>query len=102
MISKDGIDLSVCAYCSCPLDDYSRTVDHLYPRSKGGVLSNRNKRPCCQRCNSLKGDMDVNEFYMALGGMIRFEHNRHREGISYLKKVRVNTDKILSELYGKK
>ncbi len=39
MVSKDGIDLSVCMYCKCTLDEYSRTVDHLFPKSRGGKLS---------------------------------------------------------------
>ena len=54
MISKSGVDLSVCAYCKCRLDDYSRTVDHLIPKSRGGKLSNANKVPSCGDCNKMK------------------------------------------------
>ena len=87
MISKSGIDLSVCAYCKCKLDDYSRTVDHLVPKSRGGKLSNANKVPSCGDCNKMKGDMDIVEFSRALSGLIFYEHSRHKQNLSLLKKT---------------
>jgi 5-methylcytosine-specific restriction endonuclease McrA len=95
--SKDGVNLSVCVYCKCELDDYSRTVDHLYPRSRGGVLSNTNKVPCCGACNKLKGDMSIVEFSRALSGLIFYEHTRHKESLAYLKKVKLNVDGLIVE-----
>lgn len=96
MITKAGVDLSVCVYCKCKLDEYSRTVDHLYPKSRGGKLSNDNKMPACGDCNKLKGSMNIEEFERALNGLIFYEHVKHKESISYLKKVKINVESIIN------
>jgi 5-methylcytosine-specific restriction endonuclease McrA len=97
MISKSGVDLSICAYCKCKLDDYSRTVDHLIPKSRGGKLSNANKVPSCGDCNKMKGDMDAMEFSRALSGLIFYEHTRHKHNLSHLKKIKINVDGLIIE-----
>lgn len=97
MISKSGVDLSVCAYCKCRLDDYSRTTDHLTPKSRGGKLSNANKVPACGDCNKMKGDMDIVEFSRALSGLIFYEHSRHKQNLSHLKKIKINVDGLIIE-----
>jgi hypothetical protein len=97
MITKRGVDLSVCAYCKTQLDDYSRTVDHLYPKSRGGKLSNENKVPCCGDCNKLKGNMSIIEFSKALNGFIFYEHTRHKGSLSHLKKIKLNVEGIIDE-----
>jgi 5-methylcytosine-specific restriction endonuclease McrA len=96
MITKAGVDLSVCVYCKQSLDEYSRTVDHLYPKSRGGKLSNNNKMPACGGCNKLKGSMNIEEFERALNGLIFYEHVKHKESISYLKKVKLNVESIIN------
>lgn len=93
MVSKGGIDLSVCMYCKTLLDEYSRTVDHLFPKSRGGKLSNSNKVPCCGECNKLKGSMNIIEFSRALNSFIFFEHRT----ISHLKKIKRNVDILIEE-----
>lgn len=95
--TKSGINLDVCAYCKCSLDEYSRTLDHLYPKSRGGKLSNDNKMPCCGDCNKLKGSMNIDEFHRALNGLIYYEHVKHKESISYLKKVKLNVESLINE-----
>lgn len=95
--TKSGINLDVCAYCKCPLDEYSFTLDHLYPKSRGGVLSNKNKVPCCGDCNKMKGNMDVVEFNRALNGLIFYEHTRHRLSLSHLKKIKLNVENLINE-----
>jgi 5-methylcytosine-specific restriction endonuclease McrA len=95
MITKNGIDLSVCAYCKDPLDEYSRTTDHLHPKSRGGKLSNSNKVPCCGECNKMKGDMNIIEFSRALNGLIFYEHTRHKQNVSRLKKIKINVEAII-------
>ena len=94
--TKNGVNLDVCAYCKCSLDEYSRTLDHLYPKSRGGKLSNDNKMPSCGDCNKLKGSMDVEEFSRALNGLIFYEHVKHKESISYLKKVKLNVESLIN------
>lgn len=96
--TKSGIDLDVCAYCNAPLDDLSRTVDHLYPKSRGGILSNSNKVPACGTCNQLKGSMSVHEFNRALNALIFLEQTNHKKQISYLKKVKRNTNTIIDRI----
>jgi 5-methylcytosine-specific restriction endonuclease McrA len=98
MITKDGIDLNVCAYCNTPIDELSRTVDHLYPKSRGGILSNKNKVPACGDCNKLKADMNVAEFKRAVSAMIFLEQTSHKKRISYLKKIQSNSEKIIQRI----
>ena len=97
-ITKDGVDLNVCAYCNAPLDDLSRTVDHLYPKSRGGILSNANKVPACGDCNKLKGNMNVKEFQRALNALTYLETTNHKKKMAYLKKVKSNVGKIIERL----
>lgn len=99
-ITKKGIDLNTCSYCGCSIDDFSRTIDHLVPKSRGGILSNDNKVPSCGDCNKMKGDMDVVEFERALDSMIFYEVNKHKKDIGHLKKVRWNVKRIIGEIYG--
>lgn len=102
MITKGGVDLSVCAYCKVTLDDYSRTVDHLFPKSRGGKLSNSNKVPACGECNKMKGDMNIVEFNRALSGLLFYEHTRHKENLARLKKIKLNVEQIIeSKKYAK-
>lgn len=98
MVTKSGIDLNVCAYCSTPIDELSRTVDHLHPKSRGGILSNKNKVPACGKCNKLKGNLNIYEFKRAIDAMMFLEQSTHKAQISYLKKIRVNTEKIIERL----
>jgi len=96
--SKKGVNLSVCSYCLEPINQFSRTTDHLYPKSKGGVLSNKNKVPACGRCNQMKGDLDIEEFRKSLESTINFEQNNFKKTIGLLKKIKFNTEKIISNL----
>jgi hypothetical protein len=41
-----------CSYCGCDVPDKDVTRDHVYPKSKGGVI----KAPCCINCNIVKED----------------------------------------------
>lgn len=80
-----------------PLDRYSRTVDHLIPKSKGGILSNDNKVSCCKTCNQLKANMDPFEFKRFINFMITFEKQKHSEKIGYLKKISLRVEELISK-----
>lgn len=41
-----------CSYCGLTLPTRKLTRDHIYPKSRGGVLVT----PCCMQCNQAKGD----------------------------------------------
>lgn len=51
-----------CCYCGRELNILTFTYDHLIPKSKGGRNLHDNKRPCCQNCNTWKGDKTLSEF----------------------------------------
>jgi hypothetical protein len=50
-----------CAYCPCD-EPAKMTVDHIFPRSKGGTNDLANLTTACRACNNAKGDMAVEEF----------------------------------------
>lgn len=47
-----------CSYCGKPVYEKNLTRDHVYPKSKGGIV----KTPCCLQCNIRKEDMKPIEF----------------------------------------
>lgn len=47
-----------CAYCG----QFGNTVDHVLPRSRGGLCTPANCVCACRRCNSLKGSLSVGQF----------------------------------------
>lgn len=54
----------VCWYCGEVFDDKSKlTIDHVFPRSKGGTNDMNNIIMVCKHCNSSKRDTDLLEWY---------------------------------------
>ncbi|MBT2727489.1 HNH endonuclease [Bacillus sp. ISL-75] len=51
-------DSYVCVYCGRDGD----TVDHIVPKKRGGISSYSNCVCACQRCNTNKGDLSLNDF----------------------------------------
>ena len=51
-----------CYYCGAELTKKNRTLDHLYPRSLGGVSITDNLVPSCKLCNQNKKDMTYHQF----------------------------------------
>ena len=84
-----------CCYCWVVLNDYSRTVDHLIPESRGGIRANKNKLHSCGDCNKLKGDMTPEEFLRAVSSMMRLEGKNYKQKIGYLKKIKKNLNAII-------
>lgn len=55
---------SSCWYCGKIFDDKSElTIDHVFPRSKGGTNDIDNIIMVCKHCNSSKRDTDLLEWY---------------------------------------
>ena len=48
-----------CIYCGSP----SESIDHVFPRSRGGLSSDENCVPACLGCNGCKGDSDAFTWY---------------------------------------
>lgn len=64
-VSRRGVlrrDGHRCAYCQST----ASTIDHVVPRSRGGVDSWENLVACCLRCNNVKGDRTPQEMGWSL------------------------------------
>ncbi len=48
-----------CIYCG----QRSESIDHVLPRSKGGLSLTKNCVPACLSCNGNKSDLDAFEWY---------------------------------------
>lgn len=59
ILDRDG---DTCRYCG----DYGDTIDHVVPRSKGGLSSPANCVCACNSCNQRKASRDLNEFVCIL------------------------------------
>ena len=60
LFKRDG---NKCQYCGSIKD---LTIDHVLPKSKGGLSTWTNLTTACKRCNSLKGDKTPEEADMPL------------------------------------
>jgi hypothetical protein len=50
-----------CLYCGAA----SESIDHVFPRSRGGVSEDANCVPACLDCNGAKGDSEAFSWYRA-------------------------------------
>lgn len=55
VLDRDGY---TCFYCK----EYGLTIDHVMPKSKGGITSFENCVCSCKKCNSQKGSLKVEEY----------------------------------------
>jgi len=58
-------DKGICQYCGTSIDK-DITIDHVLPKSKGGVSSFNNCVVCCKPCNNKKGDKLLKDSGMKL------------------------------------
>jgi 5-methylcytosine-specific restriction endonuclease McrA len=59
-------DRNTCQYCAKVLPSAELTLDHVIPRSRGGLSSWENLVACCQECNRNKGNQLIHEAAMKL------------------------------------
>jgi 5-methylcytosine-specific restriction endonuclease McrA len=59
-------DDAICQYCACKLNSKNSTVDHVLPKSRGGVNSWTNLVASCHPCNLRKGNRTPSEANMKL------------------------------------
>lgn len=65
LLVRDG---NLCWLCGEPFTNHgdgAPTLDHVIPRSKGGVRANSNLRLAHRRCNHLRGDRPAEEWFLA-------------------------------------
>ena len=55
-------DNFTCQYCGRKVPEITIEIDHLYPKSKGGLDKIENYATTCRDCNLGKGDSILNEF----------------------------------------
>ncbi len=65
-----GFDINECAYCG---EKNANTLDHVFGVVKNSVFSGydndiTNLIPCCQRCNSSKGNKTIEEWFDGTNG----------------------------------
>lgn len=79
-------DNNTCQYCSKKIYGVDVTVDHLIPKSKGGVTSFLNCVIACLPCNSRKSNLSIKESGMKLIKQpihpIIYNHNPFNDRIS--------------------
>lgn len=74
-VTRRGVlrrDQHRCGYC----DAFANTIDHILPRSRGGIDSWENLVACCLRCNNVKGDRTPQE----MGWRLRRQPRAPRDG----------------------
>ncbi len=59
-------DLFTCQYCAKALSANSLTVDHIIPKSQGGLTTWLNCCACCSKCNSAKENRTPEEAGMKI------------------------------------
>lgn len=59
-------DNYTCQYCGEELPYHELTLDHVYPKSRGGNTSWENIVTCCKSCNQKKADRTPEEANMIL------------------------------------
>lgn len=59
-------DENTCQYCAKKFDRDELTLDHVIPRSRGGVSSWTNIVLACINCNMKKGDKLLSELHVKL------------------------------------
>ena len=57
--SLHGFTGQSCIYCGNP----SESIDHIHPRSRGGLSVTENCVPACLSCNGHKSDIEAFEWY---------------------------------------
>ena len=56
-------DRNTCQYCAVVLHSSELTLDHVQPRSRGGLSTWENLVACCHSCNRRKGNQLLHELH---------------------------------------
>lgn len=93
-------DNHCCVYCGTTITLHNMTIDHIFPRCKGGKTEWQNIVASCKKCNSLKGNKNLNDFlkeFPSLNQNIRAFVPQRYVYTRAKKKTRTNTNKISVE-----
>jgi hypothetical protein len=75
-----------CPYCDTPMPSEGKTLDHVWPRCKGGWHSIHNAVVCCYSCNSRKQSNSPRKW------LSRLPTDQRRSVLRLWQKVGVNID----------
>jgi hypothetical protein len=79
-------DNYTCQYCG----EYGDTIDHIIPKSKGGISSFKNCICACERCNTKKGDLFPEEYlyyYEPIAGRGMLQNQQLEQKIHYIQQL---------------
>lgn len=79
-------DNYTCQYCG----EYGDTIDHIIPKSKGGISSFKNCICACKRCNTKKGDLFPEEYlyyYEPIAGRGMLQNQQLEQKIHYIQQL---------------
>lgn len=79
-----------CQYCGKKFDPQELTLDHVFPKSRGGETSWQNIVTCCKRCNCKKADKTPREAGMVL--LVKPEKPQDYWLFEFSKKNQINKD----------
>jgi 5-methylcytosine-specific restriction endonuclease McrA len=68
LLVRDGFK---CQYCGAALSMRNGTVDHVFPKARGGTHTLTNTVASCKICNNAKGDMLLADFERKTGMTLR-------------------------------
>jgi len=105
--SKKGLharDNYTCAYCGKRFKEKDLTVDHIVPRSKGGITSWMNCITACRKCNAYKADFTIEEtkMYMRFKPFVPTSailhdcanYRNNKDWVMYLNPEKFNTSNV--------
>ena len=88
-------DNYTCQYCGKPLSESAVTIDHVIPKSRGGVWSWYNLVTCCKECNQRKPDRTPEE----VGFKLRNKPTRPEPFILTFRRLVRRVDKYTREVW---
>ena len=56
-----------CGYCGVAIESHALTIDHIFPKSRGGRNDVENLMLACRPCNGGKGTKSLEEYRLWLG-----------------------------------
>lgn len=87
-----------CAYCGCAMPhpdnpssskpQTNATIDHMTPRSRGGLDSLENRIGACDGCNQAKGNLDAATFLRVRLNPVMLHQAQYNAGIEGLERRR--------------
>jgi hypothetical protein len=86
-----------CYYCGREISSRKRTLDHMYPRSWGGISIPNNLIPACSSCNSRKGSLTRGQFNRWRKNQANKQNEKSHQSYTLRNEERFKKELILPE-----